>query len=239
MGISRYLALTGEELEAAPSLFRALPAYMACHFSPYGTGLSDPPQSLPPGSMLILNDRIPIRGHDPKQITAELEALLGKWRCGCLLLDFQRPGSSETERLCRALVSALSVPVGVSDHYAGSLSCPVFLPPPLPVFPPARLQETWPGRELWLDAAPSHCAVTVTARGAAEKTLPWTSPPEDCFSHPGLHCRYRQEVSREEIRFFLWRGLAELDALAESLGITRTVGLYQDYLPGTQKSSLP
>ena len=58
MGISHYLAMTGVEIAAAEALPENI-AYMACHFSPYGTGLTGAPEVLPKHSMLILNDRIP------------------------------------------------------------------------------------------------------------------------------------------------------------------------------------
>ena len=47
-----------------------------------------------------------------------------------------------------------------------------------------------------------------------------------------LCCRYRCEVADTEIRFTLWRDASSLDTLTEAaaaLGVTKTVGLFQDY----------
>jgi hypothetical protein len=67
-------------------------AWMACHFSPYGTGLSNLPPNLPANAMVILNDRTPIHGHDSKEILCQLNNLTPH----CLLLDFQRQAVEET-----------------------------------------------------------------------------------------------------------------------------------------------
>ena len=45
MGLPLYLAMTAAELSAAEALPRKM-AYMACHFSLYGTGLSNIPEQL-------------------------------------------------------------------------------------------------------------------------------------------------------------------------------------------------
>ena len=75
MAIPLYLAMTAREFRICKTV-PANMAWMACHFSPYGTGLSNLPTSLPPGSMIILNDRTPICGHDPELIAAQLKELL-------------------------------------------------------------------------------------------------------------------------------------------------------------------
>ena len=64
MPIPCYLAMTAAEYARAKELPGRL-AWMACHFAPYGTGVVNLPQQLPEGSVLMLNDRIPICGHDP------------------------------------------------------------------------------------------------------------------------------------------------------------------------------
>ena len=55
IGIRLNLAMTAAELGAAP--LPSHPAWMACHFSPYSTGLTNLPPKLPQDSLLILNDR--------------------------------------------------------------------------------------------------------------------------------------------------------------------------------------
>ena len=79
MGISHYLAMTAEEI-ATTDILPEHTAYMACHFSPYGTGLTNIPESLPKNAILILNDRIPFCGHDKALIAKQLAQLMESCR---------------------------------------------------------------------------------------------------------------------------------------------------------------
>ena len=232
MGISRHLAMTAAEMEAVslPKHWNA--AYMACHFSPYTTGLSNIPDILPPDSMLILNDRTPICGHDPERIAQQLLQALDALQFSCVLLDFQRPLQEEIPPLCRHLIASLPCSVGTSDLYAKDLDCPVFLPP---VPPDQSLSEhiaPWKTRELWLDIAPDAVCYCVTPTGSTCVPCPIPEAPENAFTDEALHCRYRMELKEEEVVFQLWRDTVQLEHLmeaAQSLGITKCIGLYQEY----------
>ena len=150
MVLPLYLAMTAAEIRANTD-FPPNIGYMACHFSPYGTGLSNCPTHLPEGSMLILNDRTPIHGHDHGLIADQLTELVEKLKCDSVLLDFQRVDVPELSLLVEKLSAALPCPVGVSDLYAENLDCSVFLPP---VMPDTLLSEhlvPWQGRDIWLD----------------------------------------------------------------------------------------
>ena len=128
MPLPIYLAMTAAELRQNPPKSNEI-AWMACHFSPYATGLSNCPKQLPPGAMLILNDRTPVCGHDPALVAAQLQDLVENLKCSRVLLDLQRPGESLTESIVDAVLSALPCPVAVSECYGRDLTCPVFLPP--------------------------------------------------------------------------------------------------------------
>lgn len=229
MTVSRYLAMTAAELHAAQTLPPQL-AYMACHFSPYGLGLSNCPEQLPQGSILIVNDRTPISGHDPGVILEQLCRLTDAFKCDSVLLDFQRPGCTETADLCSVLISKLPCPTGVSDLYADGLSCPVFLPPPVINQPLQEFLASWAGREIWLEAALDAACITVTEQGSRYTPQVYAAPEEACFTEEALHCHYRQEVGEDKITFHLYRTEDDLKALleeAESLGVKKAVGLYQ------------
>lgn len=224
-----YLAFTAAELYLEALESRKL-AYMACHFSPYSAGLSNMPQALPSGSMLILNDRIPISGHDPNRVAEQLEQTLEVLSCDSLLLDFQRPGSEETAQLCRLLADRLTCPLGISHYYAQALRCCVFLPPPPLDMPLAEHLKPWAGRQIWLEAALEAAEFTITPDGCRISPLLYETPAGQTFIDEGLHCRYRCEVAANDIRFFLYRTNDQLDALLEeagSLGIEKAIGLYQ------------
>ena len=91
MGLIRNFAMTPEEMASV----RPLPAgaaWMSCHFAP--EGLRDLPETLPEGSLLILDDSIPLTDQDPQKILDQLTTAIGRLRCQALLLDFQKPGNS-------------------------------------------------------------------------------------------------------------------------------------------------
>ena len=229
MAVSCYLAMTAAEIRLAPQLPSNM-AYMACHFSPYTTGLSNIPDQLPPGSILILNDRTPINGHVPDLIAQQLAAAVEKLCCSGVLLDFERPGNPLTAAVANAVVAGVPCPAAVSRPYADGLTCPIFLSAPLPNQRLAPLLAPWKDREIWLEAALDAVNITVTAQGSHHTMLPYHISPDDCHCDNQLHCRYRIETKPNEIVFSLYRCkdmLADLLAEAEQIGITKAVGLYQ------------
>lgn len=233
MAIARYFAMTAAEI-SLNSLLPPKIAWMACHFSPYGDGLSNLPEALPPDSLLILNDRTPIHGHDPQRIAGQLSGVLEALDCRGLLLDFQRPGVEETAVLTRHLVQTLPGTVAVSDLYARELDCPVFLPPVPTDTPLSGYLPPWKGREIWLEMALEGKSITLTAEGAACGSLPPEAAAAGGFSEERLHCHYAVIASQDAARFTLWRTEADLEALleeAQSQGVTTAVGLYQEFKP--------
>ena len=233
MAIDCYLAMTAAEIHGNAALPPKL-GWMACHFSPYGTGLCNLPRELPEGSMLILNDRTPIHGHDPRRIIGQLSEVLETLKCESLLLDFQRPEVAETAALTREIVGALPCPVAVSEPYAHELTCPVFLPP---VPPDTRLRDhlaPWQGREIWLEAALDGLVRTLTDAGSAAAPLPPGESPEGGRRDEALHCHYTIRLTEAQAAFTLYRTPEDLTALLEEAAahdVTRAVGLYQELWP--------
>lgn len=229
MGIPLYLAMTALEFQNCGIIPEHM-AWMGCHFSSYGTGLCNMPISLPPKSMIILNDRTPIYGHDPQLITEQLQELKEKLDPVCFLLDFQRPDSNEISILARTLVEKLPCPVGVSELYALDLPCPVFLAPPKPNVLLTEYFSPWKGREIWLEAALDTMDITVTEQGCTQSLTDTKQENDTEFICNDLHCHYKIQISDASVRFHLSRHKGDLQSLlskAESLGITTAVGLYQ------------
>lgn len=228
MGFHFYCAMTAAEILRNHSLPPGI-AWMACHFSPYDSGLSNLPASLPQESMLIVNDRTPVHNHSPELIVEQLCRALERLQFSCILLDFQRADQPCTAAIAKAIVDTVPCPVGVSVPYAADLPCPVFLPPvPLLVAPEAYLSK-WSGREIWLDTAPEAQLATVNRSGTTFSAAPM--PDSDGMEDPVLHCRYRISVTPEQIRFHLCRTMPCLRALlhdAASYGVTAAVGLFQE-----------
>lgn len=238
MAIPLYLAMTAAETFASP-LPRNM-AYMACHFSSYGLGLSNIPDQLPAGALLILNDRIPVWEHDPALVAGQLSDAVSGLCCGSVLLDFQRPGNGRTADIVKAVLDTLSCPVGVSEQYAEALPCPVFVSAPPPDMRLEHQLAPWVGRELWLEAATETVRITVTQTGSTAVTIPFDAPVEPVHTDEELCCRYHIDLFPDRAVFTLSRTQPDLNALlskAESLGVTRAVGLYQQL--GNKESGPP
>ena len=234
MAITRYLAMTAAEFGGNSPLPPKI-AWMACHFSPYSTGLSNVPRQLPSGSVLMLNDITPIHGHDPQRIAAQLRECMDTLKCSGLLLDFQRPGCTETAALAKHLTEALPCPVAVSEPYSAGLDCPVFLPPVPHHVPLEAHLAPWKGREIWLEIALDGEILTLTPEGASFTTLPPGETHKGGHREEKLHCHYIISQSDAQACFTLWRTPEDLDTLlaeADTLGVHTAVGLYQE-LGGT------
>jgi len=229
MAIPLYLAMTAAEFRNCTQL-PPHPAWMACHFSPYGTGLTNLPGDLPKGSLLILNDRTPVHGHDPTLIALTLKELVHKWNCSGLLLDFQRPGCKQTEVIVQEL-AGLDFPVAVSEPYAACSEGSVFLSTPPLRKPLEGYLAPWRGREIWLEAGLVGEIATVTETGTAFAPLPPGEKPDCPHKDDALFCHYRADTFSQEITFTMQRTQEDLDQLlcyGEELGIRQAVGLYQE-----------
>lgn len=227
MVLPLYLAQTPLEMARNPMPGRL--AYLSCHFSPGGKGLSNLPETCMPGSILILDDSTPMDGHEREWILTQLSEWIAKNQCEALLLDFQRQGIPEQQELAKLLSGALPCPVSVSEFYARELSCPVFLPPVPPDKPLMEYLRPWQGREIWLEAALDRIMLALTESGCT--AAPFFDFPEDGHSDARLHCHYTAEIGPDSAVFRLWRTRSDLDALladAQGQGVTRAIGLWQE-----------
>ena len=230
MALPLYLAMTAAEFQHSACLPECA-AWMACHYSPYGLGLSNLPQQLPDGAMLILNDRTPPQGHDPELILRQLAELRDTLHYKYLLLDFQRSALPENTAVAKCLVSGLPCPVGISEPYAHELNCPVFLPPAPPHTPLTEFIAPWRGRTVWLEAALGGETITIAEEGSSFSPFAFTEVPEAAQEDHGLHCLYHIRTYDDHIDFTLWRTRDDLGYLlrdAESMGVTMAIGLWQE-----------
>ncbi len=227
MDLSIYLAATGAELRGLEDTERSL-AWMACRFSPSGSGISGIPTSLPPQSMLMLTDEIPVQDHDPARVAAELTQAAQTLDCSRILLDFQRPENPKNADIAAAILKASAIPVGISGLYAQHFDCPVLVSPSPLWIPFAQQLAPWGGREIWLEAVLEDALVTVTEVGSRYK--PCDSSGDYPFYDDELSVSYRTEVTADALHFYLHRGKEELGKLLEKAntkGIKTAVGLYQ------------
>ena len=212
MVLPLYLAMTAQEIHSVSSL-PAHMAFMACHFSPSGPGLTNLPRDALPGQMLVLDDQFPFRDHSAAVICGQLEQILRDGQLESLLLDFQRPVSAEVSQMIRNLEEALPCPVAVSSLYAPHCRGPVFLPPAPPDMAIEAYLSPWAGREIWLEASLEPLCLTVTAQGCTAEILceiPGETPGLPC---PGLHCRCRMDIGKDRAFFHLTRSREDLQEL--------------------------
>lgn len=227
-----YLAMTAAEIRNCIDPPAHI-AWMACHFSPYGTSLNNLPSSLPEGSILILNDRTPVCGHDARTVAKTLDDLASQFKCTGILLDLQRPYNDETDIIVERVLS-LGRTVCVSEAYADKRSCPVFLSPVPLLRSTEEYLKPWQDREVWLEIALTAAIATVTDTGchlfpAEKENAPWADKE--------LHLHYGLSMKEDLAEFTLRRteeDLQELIAEAKTLGIHKFVGLWQE-LRGMQK----
>ena len=229
MAITPYLAMTAAEFAGCGTLPPKV-AWMACHFSPYATGVSNLPASLPPGALLILNDTTPIHRHDPDIIVRQLLSLYEDAPFSGVLLDFQRPCSDLTLAIAERLCKALPCPTAVPASLKADDSVSVFLPPCPLQMPLAEYIAPWNGRKIWLELSGEEVVLQVTEQGTSIVS-PCSSTPENGFQDSELLCHYKAEITDHDVSFHLWRTRTDLlDFLqhAEDLGVVNVVGLYQE-----------
>ncbi len=221
-----FLAMTAQEMmTASPKSC----AYMACRFSPYGAGLSGMPETLPEGSILLLDDSMPVQNHDPVLVAGQMQELVERFSVRAVVLDFQGETTESAHHMADALLQALPCPVAATKDYAVKLRCPVFLPP-VPVT--VRLQgylAPWLSQGVYLEIAPESMQITVTAAGSrcAPAPLSCDLPLEDT----NLRCHYKTQVFPDKAVFTLQRtkeDLAQLSQDAYKFGVQAIIGLYQE-----------
>ncbi len=222
-----YLGATASEM-ANSQVFSAKTAYMACHFSQSSPGLSNIPRKLPPGSLLLLDDQNPPAEHDPAQVLQTLSKAAAALQCAGVYLDFQRQGYPLLAEIA-ARAKDLPCPVAVSQLYSGENRLPVVLSPTPPEVSVEAHLAPWKGREIWLEVALSRKKLTLTAQGCQEG--PWEHAPAQGFREERLCCHYAIQAQKNAAIFHLWRTFEDLQALmtrAKNLGVTHTLGLYQE-----------
>ena len=129
------------------------------------------------------------------------------------------------------IVQLLPCPVVVTERYAASLDCPVFLPPcPLHISMEDYLTP-WHNREIWLEAALCQETITVTEGGSVFTPVYSMDSPSSGFYHQKLRCRYHPALYYDRILFTLFdtpETLEEKLEAARLFGVCRAVGLYQE-----------
>ena len=225
MGCKWYLATTAAEMSAQPPAHPI--AWMACHFSSAGSGLSNLPPMLPEDSLVIVDDSTPFTDHDPQRIAAQLAGL---GTLSGVLLDLQREAEG-IEALLHCLTETLSCPVAVTEAYGHKADCAVFLSAPLNM-PLENAIAPWKNRQIWLDIPFGVQTFTVTEKGCRISGICPTEETSLPHWDQNLHCKYGVQVQADRICFTLQRTSDALDAIlqeASNLQIPIAISLLQEY----------
>lgn len=229
MKIPLYLAITAAECSGCTELPSHM-GWMACHFSPSGPGLSNMPSSLPPGSVLLVDDSNSFCGHQAEIIAQQLTQAISSWQLCSVVLDFQRSGDLDVKRLAEHLHSALPCPVVCTPDYAPEAS-PVLLPP---CPPNRRLQDhitPFKDREIWLELALDGMTIHISREGSHTEPSPCVNTAQFPHWEEAFLCHYSILCSADAVTFHLQRSREDLQKLlysAEQLGITHAIGLWQE-----------
>ena len=224
-----YQAMTSAEFHRCADLPENM-AWMACHFSSSDEGLSNLPVALPEGSLIIVDDWIPINGHDPTVIEKQLRQLILQTSCAGILLDFQRESVDETAFLCKHLTVQLPFPIAITEDYAKDLDCAVFLSSPAPHVSLETHIKPWANREIWLELATDPQHAIITEEGTQITSYLFDKLPEPQHKDNKCHCHYHWYFLNDTVHFYLQRtkeDIIELQQEAASLGVRFGVGLYQ------------
>ncbi len=225
-----YLGATPGEMGKIPS-FPGKPAYMACHFSQSGAGLSNLPQTLPQGCLLLVDDSLPPADHDPGLVVKQLGGCVQALGAAGVYLDFQRPGLEVLQKIA-AMAQALPCPVAISSHYSQGNDLALVLPPVPPGLSLEKHIAPWKDRELWLEVALDTRTLTLTKAGCRESPCPCI--PDQGFRDERLCCHYRTQAEKDRAIFHLWRTWEDLRTLmtrSGALGIQHHLGLWQELAP--------
>lgn len=234
MSIPLYLAMTAAEFSNC-TLLPALPAWMAVHFSPSGSGLSNCPASLPPGSLLILDDQLPWNGHSDAEILPRIVEILENTQACGLLLDFEREPMGQTlslaERLARRCMDGGWM-VGMPPAYLGQSEAAVFLPP-LPCYEAhPEIPGQWEGRPIWLEASPTVFTGAITKAGVQLAPMDGPVQADVSFFSPSLQCRYTAVPEEDGIRLTLFDTpetiLEKLEGW-QAQGVSLAIGGWRDF----------
>ena len=223
-----YLAATMRELE---EFLPKKAAFLSCHFSAAGQGLSNLPSDLPKKSLLLVDDSMPVCGHDPGVVVKQLQDLVEKFDLNAILLDFQGEKDTQLLHMAKAILQGVPCPVAVTEQYAKELGCPVFLSSSPVDTALHRHLSRWLEQGVFLEIAPGGMQIEVTQAGCKKVPISFGNTQFLSLFHEELCCHYHVEVFNDKAVFTLGRtneDLAQLADKALALGALGVVGLYQE-----------
>lgn len=234
MSIPLFLAMTSSEFSTCTQPPHSI-AWLALHFSMSGPGLSNRPRRLPPGSLLILDDRSPWADHSIEVVCKELVALLLDCQAYGLLLDFERPPTEATLLLVQALCqccSELNVPLAAPSAYLKRCNAIHFISP----IPFQQMPDKSDSVTFWLDASPAALEVLITEGNAVSREIFVPSSEviaaEHCFYSEILRCHYFSKAVPGGICLTLFRtakSIRQMLSCEQAAPFQLAVGLWKEF----------
>lgn len=224
MGSIQYPVVTAEDFSCFPPGEQPI-AWLGMHFSPQDSSITAVPSSLPPNSILILDDRVPPPEQGCGKLLLQLESIIGRLSPEGVYLDFQRPGLSSSRRFSEAFRERFPALTAVSHYYADKSSPIVVLPPPPLYQDLQKFIEPWQGHTVWVEQAPTEWKLTVTEKGMKplETAISAHSHGNYC---PVLCSYYSIQTSTDRAVFTLWtteESLRSQSQLLQALGVQKNL----------------
>lgn len=232
MEIPFYLAMTPCEIRQADDVPGHL-SWMSAHFSKENELLCNLPENLPENSILVIDDAFPISEHNSALILEQLKMILNNSDLIEILLDFQREYNPKLKAFSAEVAGAFPNRVAVTPNYDNGKTI-VFLPPAPPNIPIQQYLVPWRDRDTWLDLTMSKLAMRIKQNSVImEDTCEVGKCPH---ISPELSTHYGITATNEEILIQFQRTKDDCNMLlqkAAEFGVTRGIGLYQEFINKT------
>lgn len=230
MALPIYLAMNHRDFQNIAEL-PAHTCWMACHFSAWGRGLSNFPSTLPPNSVLMVDDSVPPEDHDPDIIAQQLCDAAEKWCLSGVILDFQRPYETRLQEIANKVGAQLPCPAATTEPYLRGWTGAVLLPPIPPNKTAQAVLSPWKGRDVWLELDARGLSLQLRESGCTATVLSEPLQAPD-FQDDTVCCHYSISLSDRQAEFLLQRtdeDYLQLMQQAETMGVSRCVGLYREF----------
>lgn len=229
MEIPWFPAITQEEIQTLSTLPPHY-AWMSCHFDPIGNGISNLPKSLPPDSILILNDQIPYNEHNTEIMIQQLEECIQNWQLHGVLLDLERPVSEELKEIISIMVSSLPCPIACGKNLEIEKLLSVVEMPPLLENPREYFQRK---KGAWLELRKQKETYSIDKNGCRlQSGEELYGEISEGLKDTALCVNYRFTVNSENAGLGIWRDRHDRKKIikyAIESGIDTIIGLYQEF----------
>ena len=133
--------------------------------------------------------------------------------------------------MAEEIQSRILCPTAVTAPYAANSNSILFLPPIPPELSAKEWFSPYAGREIWLEVENTGEELTLTKQGCTRQPL-FQPLQGQIFADKQSLCHYTIRTEPDRAVFFMNRTPEDLQSLlseCEKLGVTKAIGLYQEF----------